>query len=172
MSLLIVEPTAGPGLEIARYLIEEGDEVRVVVTDHADRTAFEEIGAYVAVGDPGDDDLIERACQNVRTVILHDPPLKRLVPVLPDIVRGARRAGVDRMILAAERPLQVADVFDKDAMSYVVMTTRGRGLRTRRVPVRDLAEAISAADDLAGEPHLAVDLSTSEGWQDLRLSPR
>ena len=158
MSVLL----AGIGPELApvliRRLVEEGDQVRAILPAGADAAPF--AGAHVATGDPGDDDLVERAAQGARTIVLG-----RGVQVPLD---AAARAGVDRAILldAHEAPAPTG-------MSWVVLvTSRTRLGRRRGPPPASVAEAVNAADDLAGEPRLVADLTTDDGWRALGLDPR
>ena len=63
-----------------------------------------------------------------------------------------------------------ADAVERGAASYVVIKVpRGGLLRRARLDVEVVAEAIDAADDLAGEPRLRIDLSTQEGRAALSL---
>lgn len=138
---------------ITRRLAAAGDQVRVVA---AAGQTYE--GAHVAAGDPGDDDLVERAAQGARTIVAG--PEGRA-----GALEGAARAGVDRAVLLG------GDAGDVPAsMSWVLLVTKRR-LR-RGVGVDDVAEAVDAADDMAGEPRLTADLTTEEGWKALRLDPR
>lgn len=157
MSVLLL----GIGPELApvliRRLLEEGDQVRAILPAGSDPAPFS--GAHVATGDPGDDDLVERAAQGARSVVLGrgvDVPLE-----------AAARGGVDRVILldgdVASAP---------DGMSCVALVTSRRGFGRRRGPApAAVAEAVNAADDLAGEPRLVADLTTDDGWRALGLDP-
>lgn len=136
-----------------RRLTAEGDQVRVVAG-----VGEAHPGAHVAVGSPGDDDLVERAAQGARTIVAG-------IEGRAGALEGAARAGVDRAVLVG------GDAEDVPAsMSWVLLVTKRR---LRRGPSHDdVAEAIDAADDLAGEPRLVADLTTAEGWKTLRLEPR
>jgi hypothetical protein len=151
-----------PALVVAvtRRLLAQGDQVRVVAQRGA--PAYE--GAHVATGDAGDDDLVERAAQGSRTIV---------IGAVPNEVRAAALAGADRARVERAVLLEGGGADVPASMSWVVLVTSGRRLLVRRrapAPAA-LAEAIDAADDLAGEPRLVVDLTTEEGWRALRLEP-
>jgi hypothetical protein len=138
---------------LTRRLTAQGDQVRVVGSGGE---AYP--GAHVAVGDPGDDDLVERAAQGARTVVAGQRGRAAAL-------EGAARAGVDRAVLLDGGADRVPE-----GMSWVLLVTRRR---LRRSPAPDdVAEAVDAADDMAGEPRLVADLTTAEGWRALRLEPR
>ena len=166
MSILLIEPDRELGESIARRLIREGDEVRVLVADPA---GWKEQGVYVAVGDPMDPDLVERACTNVRTIVFTSASKGIPVSLLATAVPAARKAGADRVIVCVPNPGDPAVRWlDGSGASYVGLTTGRRGFLPRRSVDPDLvAEAVSAADDLAGEPRLQVDLTNEEEWAKL-----
>ena len=153
MSVLLVGVDPDLVAAVVRRLTAQGDQVRVV-----GRAGESYPGAHVAVGEPGDDDLVERAAQGARTIVAGQVGRA-------GALEGAARAGVERAVL-----------LDGDAagvpasMSWVVLVTRRR---FRRGPAPDdVAEAVDAADDMAGEPRLVADLTAEEGWRVLRLEPR
>lgn len=166
MSILLIDPDRTLGTSIASHLIGEGDEVRVLVTDP---TGWKERGVYVAVGDPMDPDLVERACTNVRTIVFtftsRDVPVSLLAAVIP----AARRAGTDRVIVCAPAPDRTTiGWLESSGTSFVALSTGRRGfLPKKTVEPSDIAEAVSAADDLTGEPRLLVDLTSEEEWSKL-----
>ena len=163
MSILLIDPDRELGITIAERLIEEGDEVRVLVTDPE---GWKESGVYVAVGDPMDPDLVERACTNVRTIVFtftsRDVPVSLLASAIP----AARRAGTDRVIVCAPGPDGSAIRWlEASGASFVALSTGRRGfLPKKAVEPHRVAEAVSAADDLAGEPRFSVDLADEEEW--------
>lgn len=161
MSLLLVEPPVAVGEATVRHLVGEGDEVRVLVRDKDQSATWKAVGAYVAAGDPSDDDLVERACQNVRTIVVFD------MPAIP-LVAGARAAGVGRVISVTGRPID--PVPDLEHVALVVGRRRwwpGSGYSPE-----DVALAISAADDVATVPPGPVLLAEPRGWRALKLEPR
>src|SRR5687768_10119345 len=107
---------------VARRLLDQGDEVRVVVADAAERSAWVALGVHVAVGDPTDDDLIERAGQSARTLVLfgdhaNDPA------TLAAGLKGAAAAGIDRLILCApDVSEETRRMVDAGPASYVALT--------------------------------------------------
>lgn len=138
---------------VTRRLTEQGDQVRVVA-----RGGVTYEGAHVALGEPGDDDLVERAAQGARTIVAG-------IEGRAAALAGAARAGVDRAVLIG------GDADDvPGSISWVLLVTKRR-LRRGPAP-EDVAEAIDAADDMAGEPRFVADLTTEEGWRALRLEPR
>jgi hypothetical protein len=142
---------------LTRRLVAAGDQVRVIAP------AGEEAppGVHVATGSLEDEDLVERACQGVRTIVLG--------AAADDALDAAARAGVDRAVLVgvtAGRPPPMSSV------TLLLPRPRLLGLGKGLSP-ESVAEAVDAADDLAGEPRLVADLGTDEGWRALRLeSPR
>lgn len=166
MSILLIEPDQDLGAAIVRRLVEEGDEVRVLV---GDPTGWKERGVYVAVGDPMDPDLVERACTNVRTIVFTFTSKSVPVSLLAAVVPAARTAGTDRVIVCATGADERAKRWlENSNSSYVSLITGRRGFLPKRAVEADLvAEAVSAADDLAGEPKLEVDLTNEEEWSKL-----
>lgn len=153
MSVLLTGLEPELVVAIVRRLTGEGDQVRVVA-----RAGTTYDGAHMATGEPGDDDLVERAAQGARTIVAGT---EGRVAALA----GAARAGVDRAVLVGGEAEDVPG-----SMSWVLLVTKRR---FRRGPgADDVAEAVDAADDMAGEPRLVADLTTEEGWRALRLDPR
>lgn len=166
MSILLIDPDPELGAAIAERLITEGDELRVLVPEPGD---WKRRGAFVAVGDPMDPDLVERACMNVRTLVFTFSSREVPVSLLATAIPAARRAGTDRVILCAPRPEAPAlRWLEESDGSYVTLATGRRGfLPKRTVEPQRVAEAVSAADDLAGRPRLTVDLTSEEEWMKL-----
>jgi Trk K+ transport system NAD-binding subunit len=171
MSILLIRAGGPIGETVARRLRAEGDEVRVVEPAEEPAEAWRELGVKVAPGRDDDADLIERAAQGVRTVVVFDGESGPAGDVIEEVVAGIAAAGVERVIVCARRPDQmVVDAVRTSGLDYVVLTV-GRGLLSRkRVSDEDVAEAIDAADDLAGSPRLELDLTTRESWAALGLS--
>jgi uncharacterized protein YbjT (DUF2867 family) len=172
MSILLIGIEDDLGTALVERLVEEGDEVRVLEPDHGRDDLWKPLGAYVAVGPADDWDLVERAATNVRTVILGEgiePPTR---DTIKQILEGAQRSSVTRVVLCAPSPDEEAvEAIRSSSIGYVVLATGTKGLLSRSPGVeRDrLVEAIDAADDLAGEPQLELDLTAPEGWEPLRL---
>ncbi len=143
-----------------RRLVDQGDEVRVL--DPAGSARWKELGAHVARGDHDDSDVIERAGQNARTIVVFEPtPL-----VLTAVVEGARLAAIERIVVCSGRPVDVEEV-RTSGLSYVLLVATSRRSRKHEA----IAEAIDAADDLAGDVRLELDLSRRDAWAALRLAP-
>lgn len=170
MSVLILPDASGDlGRAVATRLLSQGDEVRVIVSPSGDQ-GWRELGVHVALGDPAAPDLVERAAQNCRTVVL----LGRAATdgeVLDSVTDAAAAAGVDRLVLcrASERA-PVPPLEGRWKGGFVVMEqTTGRWPRARSVADELVAEAVDAADDLAGDPRLVLDLNDPEGRAKLGL---
>lgn len=172
MSILIAEPDADLGPELVRTLISEGDEVRVLIRHASDAERWRNLGAFVAIGDPMDADLVARACQNVRTLVIVASGRRRSTSLLQALVTAAAAAGTGRIVVCTSDPqTEIVDVLESSGLEYVVLDAGRRGFLPRRGPdMPALAAAVSAADDLAGEPRMVVDLTTDEGWATVGLS--
>lgn len=160
MSVLLAGLAADLAGAVARRLQDAGDQVRVIAPPGA---AGAPPGAHVATGELGDEDLVERACTGVRTIVVGDAG-----PDHAALLAAAARAGVDRAVFVGGSPGDVPG-----SMSWVALVLpRPRLLGLGKTLARDaVAEAVDAADDLAGEPRLVADLTTEEGWRALRLDP-
>lgn len=164
MSILLVHPDEELGGAIVQRLIEEGDEVRVLVPNEG---SWRTTGAFVATGDAMDADLVERACTNVRTIVFPFTDGKPHTSLLDAVVPAASRAGTDRVIVCSPSPPEdLVRLLDATTSSYAVLITGRRGfLPGRAIDVERVAAAVSAADDIAGQPKLVVDLGTDQGWR-------
>ena len=169
MAILVL--TGGTELDayVVERLIAQGDEVRVVEATGARREEWRALGAFLAVGETDDADLIERAAQNVRTVVLLDARLS--AEVLDTVLEAAPKAGVDRVVVCAsviEDHVRVAVAASE--MSHVLIQAGRPGLLRRRASSPELvAEAVDAADDLSGAPRMDLDLTRGEGRRQLGL---
>ena len=172
MSILIAEPDAEFGPELVRRLVSEGDEVRVLTRDSSDAEGWRSLGAFVAIGDPMDADLVERACQNVRTLVIVAPGRRRSTSLLQSLVAAAGAAGTGRIVVCtSDPPTEMVEVLETSGLEYVVLNAGRRGFLPRKGPdMPTLAAAVSAADDLAGEPRMVVDLTTDEGLEAVGLN--
>jgi hypothetical protein len=147
VSILIVRPPVELGDVLIPRLIDQDDQVRVIETSAQEADHWRALGAHIASAPDIDDDLIDRAAQNVRTIVLFDPD------VLEVTLEGAVTARVSRVILCCPTvSRQSMTSLEKSGLEYVVVETG----RWRKPPVRVIAEAIDAADDLAGHPKLVV----------------
>ena len=162
------------GHVLAQRLIDQADDVRVVEPEHAQARAWRSLGARVALGSPLDPDLIERAAQNVRTTIVLDEAARVSAGLIEAVLKGARPASVDRIVICGSRiDDRVAPAVRSAGLEYVVLTLPGRaGLLRRRAPSPErVAEAIDAADDRAGDVRLELDLADPAAWSVLGLEP-
>lgn len=168
MSILLVDPDETWGPAIARLLLQEGDEVRVLTPNPA---RWEGKGMYVAPGDPLDPDLVERACTNVRTVVLTSTGRKVPLSLVDGVLSAAATAGTDRVVVCTPTTdPELMRALEAGGLSYVVLVTGRRGFLSKvTVDPVSVAHAVSAADDLAGQPELTVDLTTEAGRKELRL---
>ncbi len=145
---------------IAR-LRAQGDEVRVVEGDADRAERWRQLGALVAHGFSDDPDLVERAAQNCRTIVVFDVDDSR-PGLLEAALEAARNTSIDRAILIAKdsSPRSLAMV-RATGIDHVFLLARARRaiLRRRGPGAALLAEAIDASDDLAGNPRLELELS-------------
>jgi uncharacterized protein YbjT (DUF2867 family) len=179
LSVLLINPTEDLGSALVSRLIGQDDEVRVIA-EHVDAARkWTRLGAHVARGGAQDVDLIERAAQNVRTIVVLQEATAELGEIVEAAAHGGRLASAEmRLVVCLEQKLPaVEEVVRQSGLDYVLLrigTSAARfvplvGRRRARVPA--LVEAIDAADDLAGNPRLDLDLTTTEGWSALGLDP-
>ena len=162
MSVLLIDPLPELGRAIIELLLSEGDEVRVLTPNPSEWEGF---GAFVAPGDPMDADLVERACTNVRTIVFTFDQRKGQAPAVGAVLPPARSAGVDRVVVCSPSAEGAIEGL-LEAMDHVVLVTGRRGFVPKRTIAADrVAAAVSAADDLAGNPRLKVDLTDEGGWE-------
>ncbi len=167
-----MEPDDQLGPALVTRLITEGDEVRVLIQNRADASRWQALGAFVAVGDPLDADLVERACQNVRTLVAVFPGRRRSASLLHVLVSAATTAGTGRVVVCtSDPPTEMVAVLESSELDYVVLNAGRRGFLPKRGPdMVTLAAAVSAADDLADRPRMVVDLTRPEGWAALKMA--
>jgi hypothetical protein len=159
---------------LIRRLIEQGDEVRVLDNSERMSDRWRSLGAHVASGPLWDADLIERAAQNVRTIVVgnrHDREPAELMEALVD--GGVLASPSMRIVVVGDvAPRALASLRDSKLEYVILGSVERRGLlgRRSRVPPERLAEAVDAADDLAGGPRLDLDLGDEGAWRELKLS--
>ena len=148
--------------------------MRVLEDDNQRAAVWRDLGAHVALGE-WEEDLVERAAQDVRTIVLFDSHPGIEPWLLEQLVTGARLARVERVIWCAPaHRREDTAVLDRSGLQYMVLATGGtKGLlkRSRAIDPGALALAIDAADDTAGEFHAVLDLTKAESWQTLGLEP-
>jgi uncharacterized protein YbjT (DUF2867 family) len=181
MAILVIGADLEIGTELVRRLVAEGDEVRVVESDPGRAETWSGLGAYVASGRGDDPDLLERAATNVRTAVVIERKDLDLAETAGSLVEAAKLAvgvpeeGVRIVLCSADPSASAIETIASSGLQYVVLRTRARragALAGRRtVPAGSVVEAIDAADDLAGEIHLDLDLADPGAWAELRAEP-
>ncbi|HVF53990.1 MAG TPA: NAD-binding protein [Actinomycetota bacterium] len=174
MAVLLVGLTEDVGAVLIKRLIDEDDEVRVVESDDGLAVEWETLGAHVALGELDDEDLLERAGQYARTMVVFTEG--RAEHALDPAVAAARRARIERVVVVAaglsdETGLALLRASGLQYVALDVARTRKGFIRRSGLEADRLAEAIDAADDLAGEPRLELDLADAGAWSALRLEP-
>jgi nucleoside-diphosphate-sugar epimerase len=181
MSVLLVGVRGELGRAVAVRLIAEGDQVRVVEDRPAAADEWVRLGAHVAHGSGADPDLIERAAQGVRTVVVGEDESVAATEVVDAVLEGARigsRSDIRLVVLttasSGEGPAGAVVSSGLDHVIVRIPTTR-RFLRSSwsryAASIEALAAVIDAADDLAGNPREELDLSSEAAWNRLRLEP-
>jgi hypothetical protein len=179
MSVLLINPADELGSALVQRLIAENDEVRVI-SDHPEAAhKWTRLGAHVARGDAEDPDLIERAAQNVRTIVVLQEATDDLNDLVAAVAHGGRLASAEmRLVVCLEKgEPAVEDIVRKSGLDYVLLRTGKSSARFmptighRGPRVGALVEAIDAADDIAGNPKLDLDLTTAEAWRSLGVEP-
>ena len=170
MSVLMVAPDDVNGPAVVNLLVSEGDDVGAIVPDATMGERWKAMGAYVAVGSPDDADLIERAAQHARTIVLFNP----VESIVRAAIQGARLASSSpaRIVLCGQGGETSIGTLEGSGLEYVVLQipVKRRGLRRSPPPEPErVAEAVNAADDLAGELRLVLDLTRDEAWNALGL---
>ena len=145
MSILLVEPARDIATSVLSELVAQGDEVRIVTV--APEKDWSDLGAHIAKGNGTDADLLERAGQGARTVVLFDPSGDQAAAA----VEAAASARIERLVVCSKKLGEEVDVVRSSGLSYVFLIT---GRRARSAA----AAAIDWADDLAGDVKLEVDL--------------
>jgi uncharacterized protein YbjT (DUF2867 family) len=117
MAVLLVDVTGDLASLLVSRLVSLSDDVRVVEDDPDAGRKWRRLGAHIARGDSTDADLIERAAQGVRTVVVAQRDGRSLDEVvtaatdaarrLPDDLRlvvcmGRRDAKVERVIRSSD----------------------------------------------------------------------
>ena len=168
--MLLLRAGGTIGDVIARRLVAMGDEVRVVERFPEVADAWREIGVHVALGADDDDDLIERAAQNVRTIVVVDDEAGPARDVIEAVVKGGAAAGVERIVYVARRPNDsVVGALRRWGNDYVVLTTKSKGMLGKVAGAELIAAAVDAADDLAGHPRLEIDVTDPTSLAHLQM---
>ena len=172
MSVLLLDPPEARGEDIAAKLLSEGDEVSVVVRTQAVGASLKRLGAYVAAGDPEDPDLVARAAQHARTIVVFDDAGGRILDAVAEaasLLPSAPRV----VVVSPSITDETIGRLRRSPLDYIALRVpsppRFRLRRKQSVSNELVAEAVNAADDLAGEPRLELDLETAAAWTELRL---
>lgn len=175
MSVLLVGLDEERGPAVVAKLLAEDDIVGVIEEQAGRGDKWRDLGAHVAIGSPDDADLIERAAQHARSIVVFEHDTERARQILAAVLEGARLVPGEaaRIIYVADAPpREIVDALRGSAFDYVLLRLGRRGRLVRRRPTlepEDLAEAINAADDLAGDPRLDVDPAHPDGRRALGL---
>jgi uncharacterized protein YbjT (DUF2867 family) len=172
LSVLLVRANGPIGERLVTRLVEQDDEVRVVEPAAEIVPEWEVLGARVARGDDTDADLLERAAQNVRTLVLIDDQAGSSREVIEPVLEACRAAGVGRIVVFARRTNDdVNRLVEASDLEHVLMhLPRKKGLfGGPKISPAAIAEAIDAADDLAGKANLSLDLGEPSSWAALGL---
>jgi hypothetical protein len=162
MAILVIAGGTELDESVVERLLSQGDEVRVLEPSGARRERWQQLGAFLAVGEGDDPDLVERAAQDVRTVVVLSD---RVTPeIVATVLEAGPKAGVDRLICCAPQIASaVRGVVRASRLDHILLQTGRPGLlRRKTVPGPRIAEAVDAADDLAGDPRLEIDLTDPE----------
>ena len=170
MSILLIglEDELGPAL--LERLLEEGDVVGVIEEDAARAARWRELGAHVASGQPTDFDLVERAAQHARSIVVLDFRLANALEVIDAVLSGVRLVPGEAariIVVASSSDPAVGEALTNSEFDFVILrSARGRSwIRSgSKIKSESIAEAVNAADDLAGSPHLDLDLSAPASW--------
>jgi hypothetical protein len=158
---------------VAMRLVDQGDDVRVVEEEQGLLDGWRKLGAMPALGDPKDPDLVERAAQGVRSIVLISYAASDVEIVAP-VIEGGKAAGVDRMIVCTDflNP-DVKGLIRASGLDHVLLKRNRRlgPLSYKGVKDAFAAAAIDAADDIDGNPRLELDLTREESWAALGLEP-
>lgn len=173
MSILLIGIDDAVGDPLVRRLVEQDDEVRVLARD-GDSGGWAQEGTHIASGEIWDADLVERAAQSVRTIVVGPEHGEDAVELTTAVVEGGALAGAGMRIVVygpqVTRP--VLAVLRATSLEYIVLHTGPRRLMSRHASLAPeaVAEAIDAADDVAGKVRLELDLTQASSWTALKLT--
>ena len=170
MSLVLVGPSGSLGEAVFDRLIDQGDAIRIIVAAESEGAEWKRRGAFIAVANEWDADLIERASYEARTIVVFPQPDRDETELLEEVVTGAGVTSVDRVIVIRSEA-SVPEPLIGARVDHIVLATGKRSLFRRSKPVEDdlIARAVDAADDLDGKPRVVIDLMTQRGRSALNL---
>lgn len=170
MAVLLLRANGSIGEALAQRLVDEQDEVRVIERFEDGADAWKELGAHVAVGPDDDADFIERAGQGVRTIVILNDEAGPAVEVLAPAIAAVRALPDARVVVCGwEVAKEVAEPVAAADVDHVIIDLGRRKLLGKGLSPDFVAEAIDAADDLAGNPRAVVQLNDPEGRRFLGL---
>lgn len=178
MSVLLIGASGELGEAVITRLARAGDQVEVIEPSAADAAIWRAKGARVAVAETIDTDLVERAGQQARTIVVFGDDSDRTIRSVKTVLAAATALKESPRIVVCTTATAdgVLDILEASALDYVVLRTskKARRLLAKGKPhaPEDVAEAIDAADDLGGNPRLEIDLAAAEGWSKLKLEAR
>jgi hypothetical protein len=160
---------------LIRRLTSEGDEVRVLAHEDETDDRWRSLGAHIASGPLWDADLIERAAQNVRTIVVGDRHGEDPSELMAALIEGGGLASrTMRLVFVGDPVPGPLNLLRESKLEHVVLGSIDRRTllgRRARLPLERVAEAVDAADDLAGHPRLELKLGEESAWRELRLEP-
>ena len=170
MSVLLIglEDVLGPVL--VERLLGEGDVIGVIEEDGDRAARWREVGAHVASGQPTDFDLIERAAQHARSIVIVEFRLNDPREVIEAVLMGARLVPGEAariIFVTTSREPAVGENLARSEFDFVILRVPRGGSPARqrsKLKTESIAEAVNAADDLAGSPRLDLDLRDPESW--------
>ena len=175
MSILLIGLDEDVMPALIGRLTAQGDEVRVLEVAEATSERWRSLGAHIASGPQWDADLIERAAQNVRTIVVGENHDRDPVELMDALVEGGGFASREmRLVVVGELQPRPLSALRESKLEYVILgSVVRRGLLGRRPKLapEQLAEAVDAADDLAGHPRLELHLGDDRAWRELKLEP-
>ena len=177
MSVLLLGLESSFGSAVIQRLLDEDDIVGVIEEDRARGEEWKKFGAHVALGSPSDFDLIERAAQHVRSIVIVESGVSDSAAVVEATLMGARLVPGERarvIFVAAAPDPKIEETLNGSEFDFLILriaTGKSFIRRSRPLAPEQLAEAINAADDLTGTPRREIDLGSDEGWSALGLQP-
>jgi nucleoside-diphosphate-sugar epimerase len=144
MSVLLVGLEGDLGRAVAARLVEQGDLVRAVTSEP---DAWPE-HVFVADARQEESDLIERAAQGVRSIVVTDRGPTE------EVIAAAGVVGARLIVLVPSERSAVAQAVAASGVDHVILALRRSGLLRKRPSVEEIAGAIDAADDMSGNPRL------------------
>jgi uncharacterized protein YbjT (DUF2867 family) len=178
MSILLLGLAGDAGSVLVEHLVGESDDVRVVEADEAAAARWSELGAHVARGSPTDDDLVERAAHNARTIVVCSSRRDSSDELVFAALEAAARAptGARLVVCSPDITQTTVERIRSSGLEHIILRLRSPGagtgrLRDGRLSPRAVAEVVSAADDLSGAPRLYLDLGDAQSWARLGLAP-